>query len=130
MKPMRRSVYVRHFTGTITRNPDGTVVIVGTGPKPKANPKSRPGFFDYGYGAPRGERDYEDAGDQDLKAERVAALQALKTARAAADAEFRLAQEQHGPYAPKLAQVIKTQIERRHELSRLTLRARDLGAKV
>ena len=27
--------YVKGFTGSITRNPDGTVVIVGTGPKPK-----------------------------------------------------------------------------------------------
>jgi hypothetical protein len=27
--------YVRNFTGTITRTPDGQVVIAGTGPKPK-----------------------------------------------------------------------------------------------
>lgn len=29
------SKYLKNFTGTIKRNPDGSVVIVGTGPKPK-----------------------------------------------------------------------------------------------
>ncbi len=48
---MKRAITkrLRNFTGVVRRNPDGTLVIVGTGPKPKGakalNPMSKGGRF-------------------------------------------------------------------------------------